>query len=325
MTPRYSVILGNLGNTCDRFCSGGYKQNPDTLTMLKTAAAIDGITGVELVGTWDIQPGSVKEMKRVLAQLQLSCVSIIPDHFSQAVWGSGAFTSNDPAIRQKAVDCTLEACDMAKVIGCDLLNVWNGQDGYDYPLQVDYDRERDWLTEGIATCAERFPDLRFALEYKMKEPRTHSYLARMADTLLVCADTGRDNVGVTIDMGHSMLAYENVAEAAVLAHRAGGKLFHMHFNDNYRAWDDDMIVGSVHTVEYVELLFWLDRIGYTGWYSMDQYPYREDGREAIAESVRWLQALQARVDANRDRIAALFESRQATRSSALMREIILGS
>ena len=46
----------------------------------------------------------------------------------------------------------------------------------------------------------------------------------------------------------------------------------MHFNDNYRLWDDDMIVGSVHTIEYLELLYWLDRVGYDGYLSMDQYP-----------------------------------------------------
>lgn len=31
---KYSAILGNLGNTKDRFC-GGYKDNPDTYEMLR--------------------------------------------------------------------------------------------------------------------------------------------------------------------------------------------------------------------------------------------------------------------------------------------------
>jgi hypothetical protein len=55
------------------------------------------------------------------------------------------------------------------------------------------------------------------------------------------------------------VAGENVAEAAVMLSMYGDKLFHLHFNDNYRFWDDDMIVGSVHFVEYVELLFWRAR------------------------------------------------------------------
>ena len=102
-----------------------------------------------------------------------------------------------------------------------------------------------------------------------------------------------------------------------------GKLFHMHFNDNYRAWDDDMIVGSIHTVEYIELLYWLDRIDYTGWYSMDQYPYREDAKRALSESIAWLRALQERVDENRTRIDAILQEGDATRTSALLRQIIL--
>ena len=33
---KYSAILGNLGNTCDRFC-GSYKENPSSIEMLKQA------------------------------------------------------------------------------------------------------------------------------------------------------------------------------------------------------------------------------------------------------------------------------------------------
>ena len=323
MRRKYSVILGNLGNTRDRFCAGGYKDNPDTMTMLKMAATIDGVEGLELVGTWDIRPDNVREMASALSDVGLQCISIVPDHFSQAVWGRGAFTSREAEVRRKAIDATLEACEIAVELGCEVINIWNGQDGYDYPLQADYLREREWLAEGLRECVRRFPQTRFALEYKPKEPRTHSYLARMADTLLVCAEVGGDNVGVTIDVGHSLMAYEDVAEAAVLAMRAGDKLFHMHFNDNYRAWDDDMIVGSVHTVEYIELLYWLDRIGYTGWYSMDQYPYREDATRALGESIAWLRGLQERVDSNRERIDAVLEQGDATATSALLRRMIL--
>lgn len=320
---KYAIILGNLGNTCDRFCSGGYKENVGTWEMLEAATSISGVSGVELVGTWDIRADNVNEMAVRLKDLGLACASIIPDHFSQAVWWKGAFTSRETSVRRKAIDATLEACEFANKLDCDLINIWNGQDGYDYPLQADYDTERTWLVEGLQECATAFPDMRFALEYKLKEPRTHSYLARMADTLLVCQEIGTSNVGVTIDVGHSMVGYEDVAEAVVLAKRAGDKLFHMHFNDNYRAWDDDMIVGSVHTVEYIELLYWLDRTGYTGWLSMDQYPYREDGRDALAESVAWLQGFQAKVDRTREQIDALLRTGEATETSAFLRSLFL--
>lgn len=323
MGKKYALILGNLGNTCDRFCSSGYKDSPGTLPMLRTAAKIPGVTGVELVGTWDIRPDNAKEMGAALRDLGLRCASIIPDHFSQKVWWKGAFTAPEAKVRRRAVESTLETCEIAGALGCKLINIWNGQDGYDYPLQADYNRERDWLVAGVRRCAEAFPNIRFALEYKLKEPRTHSYLARMADTLLVCQEVGLKNVGVCIDVGHSLMAYEDVGEAVVLAKRAGDKLFHLHFNDNFRLWDDDMIVGSVHTVEYIELLYWLDRTGYQGWYSMDQYPYREDGRRALSESIAWVMGFQKKVDANRRRIDAVLRTGDATKSSALLRRMLL--
>ena len=84
---RYSVILGNLGNTCDRFLSSGYKDQPPKAEMIRQAAAIPGVTGVELVGTWDVTKDNVDEVGGLLAKHGLSCVSIIPDHFSQKRWG----------------------------------------------------------------------------------------------------------------------------------------------------------------------------------------------------------------------------------------------
>ena len=50
MERKYAMILGNLGNTRDRFCTG-YKQNPTTLEMLQQAAQIPYVTGIELVPT----------------------------------------------------------------------------------------------------------------------------------------------------------------------------------------------------------------------------------------------------------------------------------
>jgi xylose isomerase len=98
-------------------------------------------------------------------------------------------------------------------------------------------------------------------------------------------------VGVCIDTGHAFVAGENVAESIVILQEYGRKLFHMHFNDNYGTWDDDMIVGSVHFPRYIEMLFWLKETKYDGWLSMDQYPYREDGQGALRESVEFLQMI----------------------------------
>jgi len=97
----------------------------------------------------------------------------------------------------------------------------------------------------------------------------------------------------------------------------------MHFNDNYRSWDDDMIVGSVHLVEYVELLFWLREIGYEGWYSMDQYPYRENGQAAVRESVAFLMEIEKLLtDSVAKQLRNLIAVGDATETSAFLRKLI---
>jgi sugar phosphate isomerase/epimerase len=145
----------------------------------------------------------------------------------------------------------------------------------------------------------------------------------MADTLLMCQEVGERNVGVCIDTGHSFVAGESVGEAIVLAKRAGDRLFHMHFNDNHGSWDDDMIAGTVHSTTYVELLYWLDRTGYAGWLSMDQYPYREDAAGAIGESVQWIHEYQTIVQAHRQAIDELIRQGDAVQTSRFLRQAIL--
>jgi xylose isomerase len=86
-----------------------------------------------------------------------------------------------------------------------------------------------------------------------------------------------------------------------------------------------MMVGSVHTIEYLEMLYWLDRTGYAGYLSLDQYPYREDPESAIAESIRWLQAMREVVDrAGHDCITGVIRRGDATEASRLVREAMFG-
>ncbi len=323
MANKYAIILGNLGNTRDRFCPG-YKTNPSSEEMLRIALErMPDIAGIELVGTWDIRPDNVKEMKKRLDDAGVACASIIPDTFTNPIFGRGSVTSIDAGVRREALDYLRQMSEVALQMDCNIVNLWLGQDGYDYLLATDYDQERNWLTEATKTLAEEFPNLRFALEYKPKEPRNFSYHARMADTILAAKETGCDNVGITIDTGHSFYAGENVAEAVVLAKRAGNLLYHMHFNDNHGSWDDDMIVSSVHFTCYVELLFWLKKTGYSGWLSMDQYPYREDAADAIAESILWVKKYEQIVDAYYDEIDALIRQNDAIKTSRFLRRLIV--
>ena len=86
MKNKYAIILGNLGNTCDRFCKS-YKDNPSSEEMLKLALErMPFIEGIELVGTWDIRPDNVGDMKKRMDDAGVACASIIPDTFANPLF-----------------------------------------------------------------------------------------------------------------------------------------------------------------------------------------------------------------------------------------------
>lgn len=320
----YSVILTNVGSACDRFLPKGYDRAYSTEELFERLSGIEGVKGVELIGGASVTKENVSEIKKLLEKYKYEVVSIIPDHFGKAMWGKGAFTSPDEKIRRAAVKETCDMMDAAKEIGCDLINIWNGQDGYDYPMQVDYVETYKWLVEGIRECADYNPDIKLALEYKPKEPRTHSFISNVFSTLMIINDIDRDNVGLTIDTGHALEAYESMAEAACAAMQKN-KLFHFHINDNYRYWDDDMITGSIHTIEYIELFYWLKRCGYSGWISTDQYPYREDSVKAVDQSIKWIKVFEAAAERlDKKRLDSILKAQDAVASTELMRELLFG-
>jgi len=205
------------------------------------------------------------------------------------------------------------------------MKIWPGQDGFDYPLQADPRRLWELSVEGMQKTAGPHPGLPFAIEYKPKEPRTHMFFSSAARTLLAIEDIGLDNVGVLIDFGHSMYGGESPAAAAELC-LARGRLIDIDLNDNFRSWDDDMTVGSVHVVETLEFLLSLKRAGWDKPWKLDQFPFREDPVEAARASIRMLSTLLdavERIDAQQ--LAEARERQDALAAQALVFDVLFGA
>lgn len=321
----YSVILGNVGQCSDRYMTDGYGRKFEIPELFERVASIEGVKGVEYIGNWHISDKTLNLIQSHQQQYGFKAVAIIPDHFGTKHWGKGAFTSPDAAIRKLAVKETLDMCSLGRELGCDTISIWNGQDGYDYPLQADYVSANKWLLEGLTECCEAAPDMRISLEYKPKEPRCHCFISNVWAALTLIAESGRPNMGITIDVGHSFEAYEDVAEA-VAAAMSRGRMFHFHMNDNWKLWDDDMIAGSLHTVEFVEMFYYLRKLGYTGFISTDQYPYREDSRDAVEQTVKWMRTFERLADKiDMARMQKILDGNDAVASTAYMRELMFGA
>ncbi len=318
---RFATHLGVFGSGIDRYVTGGYGEARTLSQLFEEAGKTRGLTGIELVGAWHLKPDNLPEIKKYLRDTNLKLVMIAPDLWGQAKWKLGSFTSHEEKIRRQAIDEVKKCIDLAAELGCKLVGPWFGQDGYDYLFETDYGRAWDFLIEGIRECVDYQKDIRLGIEYKIKEPRQHCHVAGVAEALLICQEVNRDNVGVILDSGHALQGYENLGESAALLRRFGNRLFHLHLNDNYRLWDDDLFLGSVHTLEYLEFFFWLEKTGYDGWYSFDIFPYRIEARRAVEECIAWVKTLRgilARIGMNK--LEEIIVRKDPLQASQLIRE-----
>ena len=323
MKLNYSVFLGNVGNCFDRYCRE--YSAPFTLEELFTrASTVPSLTAVDLVMDKDLMSRKA-EIKAHLARTGLKVGSLAVDTFANPLYGKGSLSSTVKEVRDQAIADAKAVIDFAAEIGCPIVTLWPGQDGYDYIFAADYIKERQLFADGVEELCRYNSDITITLEYKIKEPRTHSYISTVGATLLMIEKIGLPNLGIALDYGHAALGYETAAEAVAMCKMYGDRLKHIHINDNYRLWDDDMIVGTVHTLEYLEFFWWLRRTGYNGYLVIDQFPYREDGRDAVAESALWMDAMQELVEKIDDKdVEECIAQRDGVAASRLMRKILFG-
>jgi sugar phosphate isomerase/epimerase len=321
---KLGACLPTFGSCADRYCLSGYGGGGNTMEeMLDLAVKVEELDGLEIVGNWHVNDNNIDEVKGLFAARNLEICMVVPDLWTQAKWGNGSLAAADPATRGSAVAEVKKSMDWAAAVGCGYVDVWPGQDGYDYPLQADFAEAWKWLKDGIEECAAHRSDVKVLVEYKLKEPRTHCYVNSAAKTLLLIQ--GIANTGALLDIGHSIAAGENTSEAAVLLAQFG-LLDYLHLNDNYRTWDDDMMLASVNIPETLELVYWLKRLGYDGWLTLDVFPYREADKVSVVRNCfAWMKALDSAVDRiGMDRVGEVIRSADANESVALVRQMLTG-
>jgi len=318
---KFSAALAAFGNPGDRFVSGYKEERP--LGELFALAAKAGLSAIDFVYRWDLKKENVNEIKEYLDQYNMKCCAVLPNIFGVKKFARGAIAAKDPKILEETKQEIREVIDITKAIGGNLIDIWPGQDGFDYPFEADYFQAWETMIELLREMADYDPSVRIGVEYKLKEPRIHCYVATVCKTILLAQATERANVGVFLDTGHAILAYENVAESFALTKMFGNRLFGVHINDARRDWDWDMNVGSVHLLDTMEWLYWVDKIGFTGFYTLDIWPARMNSLEAIQESIEWTKAMRGALDRIGDqKIEAMIAEGNPASSMRILREAI---
>lgn len=319
--PKYGVGLWIFGKLSDRFVAEGYKPARSLDERLKLVTKVPLVKGVELAYPSDFQGLSPTDLQRKLNNLNLTISAIDIDLFSKPKWQNGSITSKDGSVRKEALEIVKSGIECARKLGVSSLILWLGQDGHDY-LFADHREKWRLLIDGLEEISSLLKAETLYLEYKHKEPRTHSIISNVGKTLYIIDQVGSDRLGVTIDTGHALMADENLAESVYIVSDSGTPLM-LHLNDAYGYWDDDMILGSINLLKFVEFFYALQDVGYDGWYDLDIYPYREDPVSACNQSIRMVDYMVRLVKKHRDQLREAIESDDPHRALDVVWKLLL--
>ena len=305
----------------DRYATDAYGPHISTTAAIDRAGQVGELSALDI--NFPFGDGiDAAQVRESLERNRLTALAITP-HLYTRVFQRGSFTNPDPKIRRQAIDLSKRAVEAAHQLGAAYVKFWPGQDGFDYPFQVDYERVWEDEVRGIEEVAASDPAMQFAIEYKFKEPRTHMLLNTAARTLLAIEEMRVDNVGIVLDLGHSLLGKETPAEALGLVARRG-KLVSVELNDNWREWDDDLTVGSVHLIESLEFLDALRRLPFDGVWMLDQFPFREDPVKAAKASIATLRAMNRLLDRmDRSQLDLARQEQDAVAAQRLILDLLL--
>jgi xylose isomerase len=291
MAIKHALMVGMMGKVSDRFHE--YQSARDLRQRLELAKQVTAADGIEIV--YPSEFANLAEAIKIIRDSGLALSAVNLNVKSEKRWQTGSFTNPNPDLRRQAVQEMKTAMDLAVELGTHMISCCPLIDGHNYSFEVDYLRQWGWLEEGIAEAAKHRNDVRISLEYKLNESRNYNVLSDMGRTLYLCERVGQPHVGVTMDVGHALVVKETPAEALSLAALAD-KLFYVHFNDNAREWDWDMLPGSVNVWDLVEVMFYLRRLHWDGWFSYDVIVRDGDVAEGMQVSIEIVKLAEQLVD-----------------------------
>ena len=290
----FGAGIWHFATYLDRYATDGYGEPRSVIEAIELAGKVTDLSYVDINYPYFGGEFSNEQIKKALDKVGLKVIGITPEIYTRE-FSKGAFTNPDPGVRKRAHELITEACEAVRFFDASYVKLWPGQDGWDYPFQVDHKSIWKNSMDGVGNLATENSDLKFVIEYKPREPRVKMIYDSMTRTLLGIEQIGLPNIGVLLDFGHAIYGGESAADSAQLA-IDHGRLFGMDVNDNFRSWDDDLLAGSLHPIELFEFFYVLRKNNWQGVWQLDQFPFREDSVEMANMAIDFLKSVDKALD-----------------------------
>lgn len=317
--------IWGINNLPDRFNVSGFGEFVPILDRIKLCGETEGIDGIELHLPTEIDDTNADDIEKVLNDYGLKIIQLCGHTWTEKQYKNGALSDLDPKIRGEAVERVKRALDMGARFDVPISVLWPATDGSDFPLQSDYMTLYKYYGESVRTILDYIDrnnyTTKLCIEPKPFEPRSHILYGTTGQALCLVNEIDHPSFGINLDIGHSLIAAENVEDQLSLICYYN-KLFHTHFDDNDQQADIDLPPGTVNFIRLVSIIFILDQTGYDGWYGLDLFPYRDGPVSFMKLSVENLNMAQAVVELMRKRGADELRAQSGTgpQMSALIRD-----
>jgi xylose isomerase len=276
-----AVITSFLGQTRDRF--NEYNEPKSLEEKCRMVAGMKGIDGIEVVYPYEVN--DTGQLKNLLAEYDLKIAAVNVNVKGEPEFRNGGLTSGSRKVRDKAVRFIKEAKDFARAVGADKVTCCPLSDGYEFSFHCNYAENWKRLVETFGEAGSYHPEVPLFIEYKPSEIRGKCFVDTGAKALCLLNDIGIEQVGVTLDFGHSMYGNENPSEVVSLLAESRFP-YYIHINDNDGRWDWDYMVGTRHFLDYVEFLFYLQEYHYEDYMTSDTSPTRWNIKETFEANAR---------------------------------------
>jgi len=219
-------------DTTDKFADAGRVHK---LTACCPAVAVHVL--------WDFSEEQNKDaVAEIASKAGVKIGSINANLFQDQEYKLGSFGNPDAAIRQRALQHSLDCIQLGQDVESDLFTLWFA-DGTNYPGQDNIRDRKRRFHEGLRACHEALSaDQIMLVEYKPFEPAFyHTDVADWGMSYVLCKDAG-PQAKVLVDTGHHYAAQniEQIVAWLLDEEMLGG----FHFNDRRYA-DDDLTLGSI--------------------------------------------------------------------------------
>lgn len=288
---------------------------PDVPMEQRIEMAIDlmdeGLVALEAHYPNEVNDETLDLFKAAQEDAGLRLITVVPNLFYDAQFEFGSLSSPIADVRRAAIDRTITTLEINRELDTDFAIVWPGIDGFDNTFGQNHVAARDRFAEGLAEAMDAVPGVRIVIEPKPYEPRPNIMYGTTSEALLLCEkvesflksdenlgvlDDGTALMGLNPEVGHMLMAYEDLAYAFSLVCEYG-RLGHTHWNSQPMGnYDQDLDAGVVYPEQTEAAMYALKMCGYDQHFGIDINPERIPVRQALLNCMDMLKAVNERIN-----------------------------